>query len=183
MPEQYKYEALTEDGDMRTGVISAVDSAHVEQFLDELHLRPVKIDVLGQKRAFTAFGFLSGSQYEQLIMFTNSLATLHRAGIPLLRALSIIKVGPRQSRFNLAVEQIRIGVQAGHSLSEAMADHDDLFSPVYVASVAAGEESGRLEATLEELSTVLEAELELTRQVKTATRYPVSYTHLTLPTN
>ncbi len=173
MPEQFKYRAITEDGEVRRGVISALDTEHVEEFLDEQNLRPVRITRVSRRRPLSLFGFFNSAHYENLIMFTNSLATLHRAGVPLLRALSVIKVGPADSRFNRAIDQIRLSVQSGRSLSEAMLEYEDLFTKVYIASVAAGEESGKLESILNELADVLEKEMELNRQVRVATRYPV----------
>ncbi|MGD8922283.1 MAG: type II secretion system F family protein [Candidatus Zixiibacteriota bacterium] len=173
MPEQFKYRAITDDGEVRRGVISALDTEHVEEFLDEQQLRPIRIKRVSRRRPLSLFGFFNSAHYENLIMFTNSLATLHRAGVPLLRALSVIKVGPADSRFNRAIDQIRLSVQSGRSLSEAMAEYEDLFTKVYIASVAAGEESGKLESILNELADVLEKEMELNRQVRVATRYPM----------
>jgi MSHA biogenesis protein MshG len=98
---------------------------------------------------------------------------MQKAGVPLLRALSVIRVGKPDSQFNGIIDQLRSDVQAGKSLSEAMGEFPRTFSRVYVASVAAGEESGRLEETLDQLSSMLEQELELTRQIKQATRYPI----------
>ncbi len=173
MQEQYKYQAATSDGSIRTGTVSAHSTDNVEEFLLKQQLIPVKISVIPRRQPFSFFGLLQGTDYEQLIMFTNQLATLHRTGIPLLRSLSIIRIGKPGSRFNDAIDQIRSGVQSGQSLSEAMTPFPDLFSNVYTASVAAGEESGKLEFTLEELSLMLEREMELGRQIKVATRYPI----------
>ena len=173
MQEQYRYSAATADGTIRTGTVSAHSTDNVEEFLLRQQLIPVKISVVPRKLPFSFFGLLQGTDYEQLIMFTNQLATLHRTGIPLLRSLSIIRIGKPNSRFNDALDQIKSSVQSGQSLSEAMTAFPDLFSNVYTASVAAGEESGKLEFTLEELSLMLEREMELGRQIKVATRYPI----------
>jgi MSHA biogenesis protein MshG len=106
-------------------------------------------------------------------MFTNNLATMYRSGIPLLRALTIIKIGPEDGHFNRALQQVKYSVQSGKSLSEAMADFDDIFFRVYRNSIAAGEESGRLEDILDELATMMEKELELSRLIKSGLRYPI----------
>jgi type II secretory pathway component PulF len=116
---------------------------------------------------------MRGADYENLIMFTSSLATLHRAGIPLLRALSIIKIGGNTSRFNYVIDQLRTAIQSGRMLSEAMEQFPDVFSNVYVSCIRAGEESGQLEHTLDELATMLEREMELTRHIKSGLRYPL----------
>ncbi|MBD3402093.1 hypothetical protein GF420_04295 [candidate division GN15 bacterium] len=170
---QYKYEAYTARGEVRTGKLTARDEAQVEQYLADLELMPIRITPAHRKRFGPSLGFLGTSAYEQLIMFTNSLATMHRAGVPLLRALSIIRVGKPGNRINLTIDALRAAVETGRPLSKAMEEHPELFSRVYVASVAAGEESGRLEQTLDELSSMLEKEMELSREIKQATRYPI----------
>ena len=173
MPSQFRYEAYAADGSIRTGAITSQSPAQVEQFLAEQALQPISIKATRRRAFATGMGFMSANEYEQLIMFTNSLSTMQKAGVPLLRALSIIRVGKATSRFNQVIDQLRTDVQTGKQLSEAMEVHPKLFSRVYVASVAAGEESGHLEETLDELSSMLETELELNRQIKQATRYPM----------
>ena len=173
MPALYEYKALARDGGHRTGRITAPEVTAVEEFLREQELLPIEISAVKEKRQVSLFGFLKGADYENLIMFTNSLATMHRAGIPLLRALTIIRVGRPQSRFNDAIDRLRAEIQAGKQLSDAMSEIPRVFSPVYVSCVAAGEESGRLENTLDELAVMLEGEMELTRQIKSGVRYPL----------
>jgi type II secretory pathway component PulF len=173
MSDRFKYQAVSEAGEVREGVVTAANRHYVQELLTDQNLKPIRIDQVKKRSALTLFGFLRGSLYESLIMFTTSLATLHRAGIPLLRAMSLIRINSPGDRFNQAIDRMRIDIQSGRSLSEAMGEYDDLFSGVYIASVAAGEESGKLEDSLDELSDMLETEMELTQQVKTAVRYPL----------
>ena len=173
MPSRYTYEAYAADGSIRKGAITSAGVNQVEEFLAEQDLMPIRIAPIRHRNFAAGMGFMSASEYEQLIMFTNSLATMQRAGVPLLRALSIIRVGKPTSTFNRVIDQLRTDVQTGKQLSEAMELHPRIFSRVYVASIAAGEESGNIEYTLDELSAMLETELELNRQIKQATRYPM----------
>ncbi|MCD6346976.1 MAG: type II secretion system F family protein [Bacteroidales bacterium] len=119
------------------------------------------------------WGFSKHGHYEELIQFTSNLLTLYQAGVPLLRALSFIKVGREKSPFRKAVEEIRQSVLDGRSLSQAFSEHEELFSKVYIAGVAAGEESGKLDLILEELISTLEEEMDLTRALKSGIRYPL----------
>lgn len=173
MPAQYKYRAVTNDGRFRDGIITAQNIDQVEEFLQTQRLIPVKVSRVGDRRPFTLFGFLAGADYEKLIQFVSSLSTMYKAGIPLLRALNIIKESKVDSRFAFVIEQISISVQAGKPLSEALAEFPEMFSGVFIACVAAGEESGKLDSTLDELALMLEREMELTRNVKSAVRYPL----------
>ncbi len=173
MPAQFKFQAVSDDGATHEGVIVAVSAEHVEEYLSHQNLLPISISEVQDRRPYTLFGLLGGSKYEDLITFTNQLATLYRAGIPLLRALTLIKIGKETGRFNYVIYQLKVGVESGRQLSEIMADYPDLFSRVYIAGVAAGEESGKLDQTLDELAIMLEREMEIARQLKSATRYPM----------
>lgn len=172
MPSQYKYKAVTADGEHRSGELAAVNETTVEQFLRNQDLLPIEIRPIEERPPLSLFGFLRGADYEKLLMFTGALATLYRAGIPLLRALSIIKIGDKDDRFNYAIDQMKVDLHSGKSLSGAMNRFPDIFSPVYVNCVAAGEESGKMDSTLDQLGAVLEREAELTRQLKSGLRYP-----------
>lgn len=173
MPTQFRYKAVTEAGAHREGVITAVSAGHVEEYLAQQELTPVTIKELPERRPVALFGLLKGQDYEQLIQFTNQLATLYRAGVPLLRSLALIRIGKSGGRFNYVVDQIRMGVESGRQVSEVMAEYPDIFSRVYIAGISAGEESGKLDLVLDELANMLEREMEIGRQLKTATRYPI----------
>ncbi len=172
MPSQYEYKAVTANGDRQAGKLAAANESTVEQFLRNQDLLPIEIKPIEERRPLSLFGFLRGADYEKLLMFTGALATLYRAGIPLLRALSIIRIGDKDNRFNYVLDQIKIDLHSGKSLSASMSRFPDVFSPVYVSCVAAGEESGNMDSTLDQLGAVLEREAELTRQLKSGLRYP-----------
>jgi len=173
MQTQYEYKALASDGATLTGTLTAADTAQVEEYLQEHDLVPVSIAEARARSILSLPEFLRRTDYEKLILFTNSLSTMYRAGIPLLRSLRIMRIGKKNGPFNRALEQIRLRIQSGLQLSEAMEDFKELFSDVYRACITAGEESGKLDDTLIELSDMLEREQDLNRQVKSAVRYPV----------
>ena len=170
---QFKYEAVAEDGSLQTGVITAETAEKTAELLAEDHLLPIRVERLRPGRINTILGFFKRTYYEDLITFTNNLTTLSRAGIPILKSLSLIKIGSATSRFNAALTQIRFQMQSGQSLSRAMSECPDVFPRVYVSAVAAGEESGHLDDVLEQLSATLEKELTLSRQIKSGITYPV----------
>ena len=172
MPTSFKYSAVDEEGNSVDGVYSAETIEQTINYLHEKKLIPINVVKEKSNTAGSLWGFFKSKHYEYLITFTNNLATLHKAGIPLLKSLSLIKVGKPDNPFNEAINHIRNQVYAGVSLSEAMAEHETIFSKVYISSIAAGEESGQLDEILDKLSPILEKELELTRQIKAGIRYP-----------
>ncbi len=173
MPNQYTYRALTPTGQESAGVMTADSSARVLDQLTTQGMMPIEVKIVPPRRSVKLFGFMRGGNTEELITFTSNLSTMYKAGIPILRALSMIKIGDQDSRINQAIDTISAGMQNGQPLSEAMSSCDNLFSEVYITSVAAGEEAGKLDDVLDELAIMLEQELELSRAIKSGVRYPV----------
>ncbi len=173
MPTQFKYDAIESDGVKHSGTMTAESSEQVLEYLDEKKLIPINIKQVSENNSFTFLGSSKKGHYEQLITFTSNLVTLYKAGIPLLRALSLIKVGSKGNYFNKVIESIRNQVEAGQMLSTAMAQYKNIFSQVYISCIAAGEESGQMDKILEQLNVVLEEEMELTRAIKSGIRYPI----------
>ncbi len=173
MPETYEYTARTTEGEERTGLIEAENPERVAAILADQRLIPTEISIskIGRHRNF--FKFLKARHYENLIIFTRNLSTLYRAGVPILRALSIIKIGPENGEFNRAIMKILSLVESGKSLSEAMSEFPDIFPRIYTASITAGESSGKLDQILDSLGIMLEKDLELHRQIKSSVRYPI----------
>ena len=173
MAETFIYVARTRTGQKRTGTIQAENQAKAASILEDKLLIP--IEIVGRKKLHGpgVFGYLKSRQSEDLILFTRNLSTLYQAGIPLLRALTVIKIGTPESYFNQAISKIHNSIEAGHALSETMSEFPRIFSPVYCASIAAGEASGKLDQILDSLAIMLERDLELRRQIKAAVRYPI----------
>jgi type IV pilus assembly protein PilC len=82
------------------------------------------------------------------LVFNQELATLLKAGMPLVQSLDILRSRVDHPTFRPVLDEIHDGVRAGSSLSEAFGAHGDLFPPAYGASLLAGEKSGSLDAVL-----------------------------------
>jgi type IV pilus assembly protein PilC len=82
------------------------------------------------------------------LVFNQELATLLKAGMPLVQSLDILRSRVDHPTFRPVLDEIHDNVRAGSSLSEAFAAHGDLFPPAYGASLLAGEKSGSLDAVL-----------------------------------
>jgi general secretion pathway protein F len=114
------------------------------------------------------------------------LATLLRAGMPLVPALSalveqlkmtnerkLIRLGGDENPLAQVMEEVRDSVNAGSTLSTALSKHPDVFSPLFVNMVAAGQTSGTLEDLLVRLADMLEKRRYLGAKVKSAIAYPL----------
>jgi len=115
---------------------------------------------------------------------TRQLATLLRAGMPLVPALSALteqlKNGPQHKKalskpaeLAIVIERIRDSVNEGSSFAEALKEHPSVFSSFFVNMVAAGEAGGTLEQALLRVTEVLEKRVQLMGKVKSAIAYPV----------
>src|SRR3954464_11975581 len=108
----------------------------------------------------------------ELTVATRQLSTMISSGMSLLRALYVLEDQAENDKLKECFLQVRKDVEAGISLSEALARHPDIFNELYIAMVAAGESGGILESTLARVADQLEKDDSLRRQVKAAMMYP-----------
>src|SRR3989338_5053318 len=106
------------------------------------------------------------------IMFASSLSAMLDAGLSLARSLNIIERQSSNKRFKLIINDISGRVSRGSTLSAALQAYAAVFPSVFIAMVAAGEESGKLSESLEIVRQQLQKNYELRRKVKGAMIYP-----------
>lgn len=107
-------------------------------------------------------------------VFARMLATLVHAGLPLLRALTLVTKQTENAALREVLEAVTQGVRAGKALSVAMSEHPDVFPALMINLVRAGEVGGYLDTALTELADATEADVELRGEVKAASTYPVA---------
>ncbi len=106
-------------------------------------------------------------------MMTRQLATLVRAGIPLVEAVSALTEQVDKIELKRILTQVRDQLNEGSSLAKALEPHAKVFSNLYVNMIAAGEASGTLEDVLERLADYIEGQSKLKSKVSAALAYPV----------
>ena len=111
---------------------------------------------------------------KDITFFTRQLATMLKAGVPLLQAFEIVARGHRNPRFARLMMDIKGRVEAGSSLSQAFREHPAQFDALYCNLVNAGETAGMLDGILERLATYKEKILALKSKIKSAMFYPIS---------
>jgi type IV pilus assembly protein PilC len=109
-----------------------------------------------------------------IALFTRQLATMMRAGVPLLQAFDIAGRGSANPALVRLLQDIRMDVETGTALSAAFRKHPAQFPPVYCNLVEAGEAAGILDGVLERLATDLEKTEGLKSKVRSALMYPVA---------
>ncbi|MDD3179679.1 MAG: type II secretion system F family protein [Opitutaceae bacterium] len=106
-------------------------------------------------------------------LFTRQLATMLRAGLPLLRALELLARQERTPAFKDTIETIAGTIRSGGALSDALARHPRVFDRLALNMVRAGEASGKLDLVLERLARFQEKALHLRGRIRAAMVYPV----------
>jgi len=114
-----------------------------------------------------------GVSRQGVAVFTRQLATLVKAGVPMLRALEILAAQERSPAFKDLIEGLGEAIRSGGNLSDGLQQQSKVFDRLYVDMVKAGEAGGVLETVLERLAQFLERSERIKRRVKTAMAYPV----------
>ncbi|MHC4173532.1 MAG: type II secretion system F family protein [Planctomycetota bacterium] len=115
----------------------------------------------------------SGPSRKDIVNFTNQLAVMVRAGISLQDSLESIAEQNTNRKFKLIVTDLKDRIESGQSFSQALAEHPEVFSDLYINMVAAAEISGNLSSMLQKLTEYLSAEAETRSQIKSASVYPI----------
>ncbi len=108
-----------------------------------------------------------------IAIFTRQLATLSRAGIPLVEGLAACVDQIEKPKLRTIVAKLKQDVSEGASLAAALQQHPDVFTPIFHNMVRAGEASGTLDAVLLRLAEFTEASVKLKQKIQAAMMYPV----------
>ncbi len=111
---------------------------------------------------------------KDITFFTRQLATMLKAGVPLLQSFEIVARGHSNARFSRLMMDIKSKIEAGSSMAQAFREHPAHFDNLYCNLVAAGEASGTLDAILDRLATYKEKILAIKGKIKSALFYPIS---------
>jgi len=122
-----------------------------------------EIELPGQKRVNAS----------ELAVFARQLATMITSGMSILRALYVLEWQTENKFLKETIVAVRKDVEAGLSLSDSLARHPKVFSPLFVAMAQAGEAGGVLEDALMRVADQLEKDASLRRQIKSAMVYPI----------
>jgi general secretion pathway protein F len=171
----FRYKAVTADGEIVEGQydVASNDEA-IAKIQDAGHI-PLEVfaaDGAGGGSGLAALFKREAMNQNQVLQFTQQLATLLGAGQPLDRALQILLELPESEKAKRIVERIRDHVRSGAPLSEALEAEPGVFTRLYVNMVRAGEVGGSLDSTLTRLAEYLERAKSLKESVVNALIYP-----------
>src|SRR5438128_2388958 len=148
MSKTYEYRVRDTAGKVATGTIVADNQQLVEARLREMGYVPLHVGVRGAGMN-REIKLRRKVKVRDLAVFSRQFATMVNAGLPILKALSILEQQTESQMLTQAVGKIRIDIERGESVSAAMAKHPKTFSRLYISMVRAGETGGILDAVLE----------------------------------
>ncbi len=172
----FEFVALDRSGKESKGLIEGDTPKHVRQQLRERSLIPVKVTEVAQREARRqrAFSLRRGMKAAELALITRQLASLSQSGLPLEEALLAVSQQNDQPRTKSILLGVRAKVMEGHTLADALGEFPQAFPDLYRATIAAGEQSGHLDAVLERLADYTEARQELRQRITNAMIYPIA---------
>src|SRR5712675_1282953 len=167
----WTWEGKTKTGEVKKGQMEAPDEASVQQRLRAMALQNVKIRKKGMGLGFKIPGFASISQ-KDIVVFTRQFATMIDAGLPLVQCLDILASQLDNAAFREVLTKVKVKVESGSTLADALKDHPKVFDTLFVQLVAAGEIGGILDTILNRLAAYIEKNEKLKAKVKGAMVYP-----------
>lgn len=171
----FEYQALDEAGKQRRGVLEGDTARQVRQKLREQGWIPLEVGEIArqeQSRRRT-FSLSRGASPQEVALITRQLATLVGSGLPLEESLQAVAQQSEKPRLRRMMTAVRAKVMEGHSLAEGLAGFPRVFSEMYRATVAAGEQTGHLELVLERLADYTESRQHMRQKVQLALFYPI----------
>jgi general secretion pathway protein F len=171
----FEYTALDNGGKERRGILEGDTPRHIRQLLREKQLLPVTVSEVAQKESKRqrSFTWTRGVSTADLSLFTRQLATLVRAGLPLEESLLAVSQQTEKPRVQSIALGVRAKVMEGHPLADGLGDFPRVFPEIYRSTVAAGEQTGKLDMILERLADYTENREQLRQKVLAAMLYPI----------
>ncbi len=163
----FEWEGKDRNGKAVRGEVRAVGMAQVQATLRRQGVLPLKI-----RKRRTRSG--KAIKPKDIAIFTRQLATMMKAGVPLLQAFDIVGRGNANASVSKLLNDIRADVETGTSLSAAFRKYPKYFDNLYCNLVEAGEAAGILEELLDRLATYMEKTEAIKSKIKSALMYPTS---------
>ena len=166
----YKWEGKNRQGAMMSGEMPGQNIALIKAKLRQQGINPTKV----RKKGIELFGAGKKIKPMDIAVFTRQMATMMKAGVPLLQSFDIITEGVDNPNMRKLMDTVKNDVSSGSSLAIALRKHPLYFDELYCNLVEAGEQSGSLEGMLDRLATYKEKTEALKSKIKKAMNYPIA---------
>ena len=173
----YAYKGRDAGGKVVKGKLDAPSEAAAVARLKTMGVMPTELvqsaSGTGLQREIN-IGFLEKKVgLKDLAVMSRQMATMVSSGLSLLRTLTILAEQSENKKLATTLDAVRLNVETGSALSVAFSKHPDVFPPLMVHLIKAGETGGFLDRSLESVASTFEKEVKLTQTIKSALTYPV----------
>ncbi len=171
----YNYKGLDKSGSEVKGTINVEGLTAAKARVRSMGIMLIEINeqTSGSVKKNAGISFGNAVSINDLALMTRQLATLLRAKIQVVEALTALVDQTENPNLKITLSEIRQKVNEGTSLAKALGDYPKIFDNVYVNMVDAGEASGTLEVVLLKLADFTEGQVKLRNKIKGAMTYPV----------
>lgn len=167
----FTWQGKDKSGNNSKGKIEAENIAFAKAMLRKQGIMPAKV----AKERKSAFGAKSKKIVPlDIAFFTRQLATMMKAGVPLIQAFEIVAGGVEKDDLKKLILDIKGDVASGTNFAKALSNHPRQFDDLFCNLVEAGEQSGSLETMLDRIATYKEKTEQLKAKIKKAMTYPIA---------
>lgn len=170
----FKYKAIRETGETYGGVVFANDEQDLAKKVRSQGGVVIEFDQQGKDLSLflKKLSLIGTVKTEDKIMFAKNLGAMIGAGLSVSKALTTLEKQFKNPKFKSAIKNIDQSISKGKTINEALKDYPNIFSPIFVAMVRAGEESGKIADSLAIVSKQMENSDKLAKKVRGALIYP-----------
>ncbi|KPC34256.1 Type IV pilus bioproteinis protein PilC [Pseudomonas syringae pv. cilantro] len=166
----YTWEGLDKKGGKLSGELSGHNPALIKAQLRKQGVNPTKV----RKKSISIFGKGKKIKPLDIAFFSRQMATMMKAGVPLLQSFDIISEGAENPNMRTLVVSLKQEVSAGNSFATALRQKPEHFDELFCNLVDAGEQAGALESPLDRVATYKEKTEKLKAKIKKAMTYPTA---------
>ncbi len=169
---EFQYQARDSQGEFRTGTVEAQNEANAFEIVRAHGLIVIKIVPFADVNILERITLFDSVPMKDIVMFSRQLATLIDAKVPIVQALRILQTQVSSSKLKSTLGELAQHVEAGESVSSAIARYPKIFSELYVNMLRSGELSGNMDEALNYLADQLEKDYDLRSKFIGAMTYP-----------
>ncbi|RMU18125.1 type II secretion system F family protein, partial [Pseudomonas savastanoi] len=166
----YTWEGVDKKGGKLSGELSGHNPALIKAQLRKQGVNPTKV----RKKSASIFGKGKKIKPLDIAFFSRQMATMMKAGVPLLQSFDIISEGAENPNMRALVNSLKQEVSAGNSFATALRQKPEYFDDLFCNLVDAGEQAGALESLLDRVATYKEKTEKLKAKIKKAMTYPAA---------
>ena len=169
----YSYVAIDKKGKEKKGSMEAESREKVTDALKADGLIPVSITEQGAMNRDLNISFGKKVKPRDLSVFSRQFVSIMQAGVPMKEALEMLGEQTENKNLKSAIANVLANIEKGNTLADSMRGESDIFPPMLINMVEAGESSGNLEMSFSRMATHFEKEAKLKATIRKATIYPI----------